>query len=80
VLNEYSSGLLNTRYETYNKKNGIETQEFDYQGLKQFTITKDTVMNWMPFLKWSIPITYVFGLVYFLIAILITASLFALKD
>ncbi|HWP97744.1 MAG TPA: DUF1189 domain-containing protein [Syntrophomonadaceae bacterium] len=73
ILNGYKQGVFISKTKMVNKKSEFETQVTDFQSLKQFTITKADAIKWLPLLNWASLFVYVFGIIYYLLAKLMTA-------
>lgn len=78
ILNGYSKGYYLSKYKIVNKRSDVESHIIDFKSFKYFTITKDKVINWVPYFKWLSPTWYLFLMLCYLIAKLLTASILAL--
>jgi hypothetical protein len=78
VLDDYESGMFVSQTRAVVKRNRYETREIDLSQLKEMTVTKADVEEWLPGLKAFSVFIVVFGLVYMLAAKLLGAVIMGL--
>jgi hypothetical protein len=78
VLEDYESGMFLSQTRAVIKQNRYETREVDLSQLKELTVTKADVEEWLPGLKAFSVFIVVFGLVYMLSAKLLGAVIMGL--
>jgi len=78
VLKDVASGMLITKDKLYVKRSDIETREISLTELKDITLTKSDVIEFLPKLSWIVLIFIVFGFIFILGWKLINAVILAL--
>lgn len=72
ILNDYENGIFISKHGVVNKENMFKTTKFDFSSLQGITITKEKVVNWLPYLKWLSVLIIVFGFIFYFIGKLIS--------
>lgn len=73
ILNDYNNGIFVSKYGIDYKKNTFETRKIDFSSLNGVTFTKETLLKWLPYLKWFSLIIIFFGFFFYLVGKLISA-------
>ena len=73
ILNGYESGIFISKYGLDYKKSAFETRKIDFASFNGVTFTKDSILKWLPYLKWFTLLIILFGFFFYIIGKLISA-------